>query len=262
MLVSGGLLGVVYATVRGPAEGWTSASTLLAYAAGTALLAGFLWWEHRSAHPMMPLRLFRSSAFSSANVANFLLAFAMFAGFLMLIQFLSNARGEGPLSVGLHTLWWTAMPMVVAPYAGRLGRRVAPAAIAAGGLLLVATGMLALALLATPGVTLAELAPAMVAIGVGIGLVIPNIAAAALAAVPPADIGKASGILSTSRQVGSVAGVSVGLAIFQATSGAGAAGVSDGVSSALVVAAVAALAGALAAGVRWTWPVRAEVAPA
>ena len=112
------------------------------------------------------------------------------------------------------------------------------------------------------GVTLAELAPAMVAIGVGIGLVIPNIAAAALAAVPPADIGKASGILSTSRQVGSVAGVSVGLAIFQATSGAGAAGVSDGVSAALTVAAVAALAGAVAAGVRWTWPVRAEVAPA
>ena len=221
VLVSGGLLGVVYATVRGPEAGWGSASTLLAYAAGTALLAGFLWWERRSAHPMMPLRLFRSSAFSSANVANFLLAFAMFAGFLMLIQFLSRARGEGPLSVGLHTLWWTAMPMVVAPYAGRLGRRVAPAAIAAGGLLLVATGMLTLALLATPGVTLAELAPAMVAIGVGIGLVIPNIAAAALAAVPPADIGKASGILSTSRQVGSVAGVSVGLAIFQATSGAG-----------------------------------------
>src|SRR3954447_26548246 len=262
VLVSGGLLGVVYATVRGPDAGWTSASTLLAYAAGTALLAGFLWWEHRSAHPMMPLRLFRSSAFSSANVANFLLAFAMFAGFLMLIQFLSHARGEGPLSVGLHTLWWTAMPMVVAPYAGRLGRRVAPAAIAAGGLLLVASGMLALALLATPGVTLGELAPAMVAIGVGIGLVIPNIAAAALAAVPPTDIVKASGILSTSRQVGSVAGVSVGLAIFQATSGAGAAGVSDGVSAALIVAAVAALAGALAAGVRWTWPVRAEAAVA
>ncbi len=140
VLVSGGLLGVVYATVRGPAEGWASASTLLAYAAGTALLAGFLWWERRSAHPMMPLRLFRSRAFSSANVANFLLAFAMFAGFLMLIQFLSHARGEGPLAVGLHTLWWTAMPMVVAPYAGRLGRRVAPAAIAAGGLLLVVGG--------------------------------------------------------------------------------------------------------------------------
>src|SRR6185436_14859401 len=143
-----------------------------------------------------------------------------------------------------------------------LGRRIAPAAVASAGLLLVAGGMLLLGLVESPDTTVLELAPAMVAIGVGIGLVIPNIAAAALGAVPPADIGKASGILSTSRQVGSVAGVSVGLAIFQATSGAGAAGVSDGVSAALTVAAVAALAGALAAGVRWTWPVRAEVAPA
>jgi MFS family permease len=250
LLVSAGLLGVVYATVRAEALGWTSAATLAAYAAGAALLAAFLWWERRSTHPMVPLRLFRSRAFLSANVANFLLAFAMFAGFLMLIQFFTHARGEGSLTVGLHTLFWTAMPMLVAPYAGRFGKRVAPATVASAGLLLVAAGMLALALIATPDVTLLELAPAMVAVGVGIGLFIPNIAAAALGAVPPGDIGKASGILSTSRQVGSVAGVSVGLAIYQASAGAGAAGVASGVSVVLFIAAALAATGALAAGAR------------
>ena len=103
----------------------------------------------------------------------------------------------------------------------------------------------------------------MVAIGVGIGLVHPQhrLRRARRRARRPTSAGRPA-ILSTSRQVGSVVGVSVGLAIFQATSGAGAAGVSDGVSAVLVVAAVAALGGALAAGVRWTWPVRAEVAPA
>jgi EmrB/QacA subfamily drug resistance transporter len=250
VLVSAGLLGVVYATVRAEALGWTSAETLTAYAGGAVLLGAFLWWERRSAHPMMPLRLFRSRAFLSANVANFLMAFAMFAGFLMLIQFFAHARGEGSLTVGLHTLFWTAMPMLVAPYAGRLGRRVAPAAVASAGLLLVAAGMLVLAVVESPQTTVLELAPAMVAIGVGIGLVIPNIAAAALGAVPPTDIGKASGILSTSRQIGSVAGVSVGLAIYEATAGAGAAGVASGVSVVLFAAAAAAAAGALAAGAR------------
>jgi EmrB/QacA subfamily drug resistance transporter len=250
VLASAGLLGVVYATVRAEALGWTSAATLAAYAAGAALLGAFLWWERRSAHPMVPLRLFRSRTFLSANVANFLMAFAMFAGFLMLIQFFAHARGEGSLTVGLHTLFWTAMPMFVAPYAGRLGKRLEPAAVASGGLLLVAAGMLALALIESPGTTALELAPAMVAIGAGIGLVIPNIAAAALGAVPPADIGKASGILSTSRQVGSVAGVSVGLAIYEASAGAGAAGVASGVSVVLFAAAAAAALGALAAGAR------------
>ena len=249
VLASAGLLGVVYATVRAGALGWTSTATLTAYAAGAALLGAFLWWERRSTHPMVPLRLFRSRAFLSANVANFLMAFAMFAGFLMLIQFFAHARGEGSLTVGLHTLFWTAMPMLVAPYAGRLGKRIEPAAVASGGLLLVAAGMLALALVESPD-NVFELAPAMVAIGVGIGLVIPNIAAAALGAVPAADIGKASGILSTSRQVGSVAGVSVGLAIYEAAAGAGAAGVASGVSVVLFAAAAAAAAGALAAGAR------------
>jgi EmrB/QacA subfamily drug resistance transporter len=262
VLVTAGLLGVVFATVRGGALGWESTTTLASYGAGAALLAGFLWWEHRSDHPMVPLRLFRSRAFSTANAANFLLAFAMFAGFLMLIQFFAHARGEGSLTIGLHTLFWTAMPMFVAPYAGRLGRRIAPATVAAAGLAGVAAGMLVLGLIAGPGVSVLEMAPAMVAIGVGIGFVIPNIAAAALAAVPAGDIGKASGILSTSRQVGSVAGVSVGLAIYQATAGAGEAGVATGVSTVLFVAAAIASIGALAASLRLPVLVALRLAPA
>jgi hypothetical protein len=94
----------------------------------------------------------------------------------------------------------------------------------------------------------------MVAIGVGIGLVIPNIAAAALAAVPPADIGKASGILSTSRQVGSVAGVSVGLAIFQATPGPAPPASRRRQRRARPWLRSRPSPGAVAAGVRWTWP--------
>ena len=220
VLVSAGLLGVVYATVRAGALGWTSTATLTAYAAGAALLGAFLWWERRSTHPMVPLRLFRSRAFLSANVANFLLAFAMFAGFLMLIQFFAHARGEGaahrrPAHAVLdrdadarRALRGPARP-ARRPGRGRV-RRAAPGR----GRHARCSGSSR-----APDTTVLELAPAMVAIGVGIGLVIPNIAAAALAAVPPADIGKASGILSTSRQVGSVAGVSVGLAIYEATAG-------------------------------------------
>jgi EmrB/QacA subfamily drug resistance transporter len=240
VLASAGLLGIVYATVRGNAAGWGAASTLAAYGAGAVLLGAFLWWERRSDHPMVPLRLFRSSAFSTANAANFLLAFAMFSGFLMLIQFFAHA-GEGPLTIGVHTLFWTAMPMVVAPYAGRLGRRVPAAQVAAAGLALVAIGMLGMALLAVPDAGVLELAPAMVAIGVGIGFVIPNVAAAALAAVPAPDIGKASGIVSTSRQVGSVAGVSVGFTIYQAA---------GDVTAVFFAAAAAAAIGAAIAGVR------------
>ena len=240
MLASAGLLGIVYATVRGNTAGWGAASTLAAYGAGAVLLGAFLWWERRSDHPMVPLRLFRSSAFSTANAANFLLAFAMFSGFLMLIQFFAHA-GEGPAD--------DRRPHAVLDRHADGGRAVRRAARPAhprgpgrgGGPGAVAIGMLAMALLAVPDAGVLALAPAMVAIGVGIGFVIPNVAAAALAAVPAPDIGKASGILSTSRQVGSVAGVSVGFAIYQAA---------GDVSAVFFAAAAAAAVGAAIAGVR------------
>ena len=63
-LVSAGLLGVVWATVRGNAEGWLAASTLGAYAAGIVLLLAFALWELRQEHPMLPLRFFTDRRFS------------------------------------------------------------------------------------------------------------------------------------------------------------------------------------------------------
>ena len=82
----------------------------------------------------------------------------------------------------------------------------------------------------------------MVAIGVGIGLALPNLVSLALSAVSPEDIGRASATLSTARQLGSVFGVAVPVAIFAA-----AGDVVDGATAALVPTAVAAAAGGLLA---------------
>src|SRR4051812_19384832 len=101
LLASTGLFAVILATVRANSAGWTSAQTLGAYAAGALLLVAFVRWEARSERAMVPLRLFASREFSGANVANFLLAFAMFSGFVMVVQFFASVRGEGPLEVGV-----------------------------------------------------------------------------------------------------------------------------------------------------------------
>src|SRR4051794_30779129 len=182
-LVSGGLLGIVWATVRGNVEGWTSASTLVAYGLGIALLIGFLAWEARREHPMLPLHFFRDSAFSVSNGAGFLLHFAMFGAFLIVIQFLAVVRGEGPVMSGVWTLPWTIMPLIVSPLGGRLGQRVNPALPGAAGLALVAAGALETSLSLHTGTTPLALAPGLVSIGVGVGLVLPNIATLAIGAV-------------------------------------------------------------------------------
>jgi EmrB/QacA subfamily drug resistance transporter len=245
-LVSAGLLGIVWATVRGNVEGWLSASTLLAYGLGIVLLVGFVAWEARREHPMLPLRFFGHTGFSASNAAGFLLHFAMFGAFLIVIQFLAVVRGEGPVMTGVWTLPWTIMPLIVSPFAGRIGQRVNAALPAATGLALVAGGALEIALSLHAETTPLSLAPGLVSIGVGVGLVLPNIAALAIGAVDAPDIGKASGTLSTARQLGSVFGVAVAAAIFQAGGKVdSASAATTGASHALVVAGVAALAGGL-----------------
>jgi EmrB/QacA subfamily drug resistance transporter len=245
-LASAGLFGVVWATVRGNAAGWLSASTLGAYAAGILLLAAFVAWEARHEHPMLPLRFFRDARFTVSNGTGFLLHFAMFGAFLMVIQFLSGVRGEGPVMAGVWTLPWTVMPLIVSPIGGRLGQRFNPALPAATGMGLLALGALELALSLGQSTAPLALAPGLASIGIGIGLVLPNIAALAMGAVSGPDIGKASGTLSTARQLGSVFGVAVAVAIFQASNPAlSAAATSRGVSHALAAAGVTALVGAL-----------------
>src|SRR3954471_17411406 len=109
-LVSTGLFAVIFATVRANEVGWTSAQTLAVYALGALLLAGFIRWEARVPHAMVPLRLFSSAEFSGANIANFLLAVTMFSVFFMVVQFFASVRGEAPVEVGVHSLFWTAGP--------------------------------------------------------------------------------------------------------------------------------------------------------
>jgi EmrB/QacA subfamily drug resistance transporter len=245
-LVSGGLLGVVYATVRGNALGWLSASTLGAYAAGALLVIAFVLFELRKEHPMLPMRLFRSARFSISNATGFLLHFAMFGAFLMVIQFLVEVRGESPVMSGVWTLPWTIMPFAISPIAGRIGQRTNPALPAAIGMALLGFGTIELALELNASTSPLDMVPAMVFIGSGIGLTLPNIAALAMGSVPAADIGKASGTLSTARQVGSVVGVAVAVAVFQAAGPATShVDIANGISHSFAIAGVAALAGAL-----------------
>jgi EmrB/QacA subfamily drug resistance transporter len=235
LLVSGGLLGLVWATVRGNGAGWASPQTLGAYAAGLLLLAAFVRFELRSAHPMLPMRLFGDRRFSTANASAFMLHFAMFGTFFLVIEFLSHVRHEGPVMSGVWTLPWTVMPMLVSPFAGRLARRVQPAAATAAGLALIALGIAAIAALVSPSTAPVALVLPLWSIGIGIGLALPSVVGIAMAAAPAQDIGKASGTLNTARQLGSVFGIAIPVALFQA---------SGSYSSALAATAVAAALGA------------------
>jgi EmrB/QacA subfamily drug resistance transporter len=247
-LASAGLFGVVWATTRGNAVGWTSPSTLLAYGAGALLLGAFVLQERRSSAPMLPVALFRRPGFSAANGAGFALHFTMFGAFFMVIEYLTQVHGDSAIRAGVETLPWTILPLAVSPFTGALGGRIGSRPLVISGLLLLAAGTAAAAFAMSVDATYAELVAPLVAIGFGIALVLPNVASAALGSALPEHLGKASGANSTFRQLGGVFGVAVAVLVFdRAGSYASPAGVVEGARAALFVGSGVGFLGAVAA---------------
>ena len=218
-LVTGGMLGLVWGLVRGNLAGWSSAEVVGSLAAGLVLLAGFVAWELRTRAPMLPMRFFRSRAFSAGNGGAFFAVGSLYCGVYFLAQFMQAGLGAGPLGAGLRLLPWTATLFFVAPIAGLLVDRFGERPFLIAGPLLQAVGLGWVALVAEPGMAYGGLVAPLIVAGVGISMSFPAAQNAVVAAVPPDAIGKAAGTNSTMRQLGGVLGIAITVAVFAGAGG-------------------------------------------
>jgi EmrB/QacA subfamily drug resistance transporter len=245
--ISGASLGIVWGLVRGNSVGWGSIEVVATLMAGGLLAIVFVAWELRTRAPMVPMRFFRSRAFSAGNVAAFWQTTSLIGVVFFLAQFFQVAQGNGPLGAGLRLLPLTATLFVVAPLAGALVNRIGEQVLVAGGLLLQAIGIAWVGLIAAPRLPYAELIAPLIIAGCGASFSIPATQNAVINAVKEHEIGKASGAFSMFRQLGGAFGVATLAAVFAAAGGLGSAqAFSSGFSHALIVAAALALAGAFA----------------
>jgi len=217
VLVTAAAGGILWGMVRGGETGWGTGEVIAALVLGAAALAAFGVWERRAPEPMLPARLLRIRAFTAANATGFLQSAALFSAAFLAAQYFQLGLGFSPLGAGLRFLPWTATPAVIAPLAGRLTDRLGPRPLMLTGLLLQAAGFAWIALIATATVSYTELILPFVIAGAGISMVLPATPTAALSAVPPADMGKASGVNNTLQRFGGVFGVAVVTAVFSAT---------------------------------------------
>ncbi len=207
---------LVYALIRGNSDGWTS-PLILSFLIGSGVaIVAFVTIEARRRHPMLDLGLFRKPAFVGASTTAFFIAASMFSMFLYISLYLQNVLGYSPLKAGLVYLPVTLLAFFVAPIAGKLSARVAIRIFLAGGLGLVG---IALVLMGGRqlGQTWIDLLPGFILAGIGIGMINPPLASAAVGVVEPARSGMASGINNTFRQVGFATGVAYLGAIFQSS---------------------------------------------
>ncbi|MFK4067523.1 MFS transporter [Streptomyces sp. NPDC029674] len=244
LLASGGLFGIVYALVRGPIDGWSSATVLVSLGAGGALLGGFIHHGMTNKAPMLPMRLFRSRAFSGINAASLLMFLGMFGSIFLLSQYMQNVLGYSPTEAGLRMLPWTGMPMLVSPIAGYLSDRIGGRPVVAAGLFLQATGLAWYATVVATDATYGAQLPALIISGIGMSLYFAPASNLVMSSVRPQEQGIASGANNALRELGGALGIAVMSSIFSAQGGYGS-GQSfvDGLEPALWVgAAVVALA--------------------
>lgn len=211
---SAGLFFLIFALVRGNAEGWGSGLIVGFLLAAAVLLTLFVVLEGRREDPMLDLSLFRKPAFTGAAIAAFALSASMFAMFLYLTLYIQNALHFTPLQAGLRFLPVTLLSFGVAPIAGKLSARMPVRILIGGGLGLVGVGLLLMGHLDAQSEWTALL-PGFVVAGIGIGMVNPPLASTAIGVVDPRRSGMASGINTTFRQVGIATGIAGLGAIFQ-----------------------------------------------
>jgi EmrB/QacA subfamily drug resistance transporter len=246
-LVSGAALGIVWGLVRGNQVGWGNVEVVASLAIGVLLVVGFVAWELHAREPMLPMRFFRSRAFSAGNAAIFFTFASLFAGVFFYAQLLQIGLGYSPLEAGLRLMPWTATFITVAPVAGALADRIGERPLMVLGLSLQATGMGWLALIAEPGIAYSELLGPFIVAGVGVSMAIPAAQNSVVGSVAEDALGKAAGANSMMRELGGVFGIAVAVAVFAgAGSYASPAAFTDGFGPAIGVAAVLALAGAFA----------------
>ncbi|HEX6677774.1 MAG TPA: MFS transporter [Actinomycetes bacterium] len=209
VLVTGGLMALVYAIVGTTQHAWVSARTLGTLAVAVALLGWFLYHEARVARqPLMPLGLFRSRSVSGANLVMLCLGGGFFAMWFFLTLYMQNVLGWSPLRAGMAFLPMALAIIAGAQTASRLLPRVGTRPLLILGPALSAAALLWLSRVTVDGTFLANLLGPGVLGPFGIGLSFTAIASAATSGVPREQAGLASGLLNTTRQVGG----SIGLA--------------------------------------------------
>lgn len=163
-------------------------------ALGVVLMIGFVWQEHRSPHPLVPLGLFADRVFAAANLVTLTVYAAIGAVFFLLVLDLQLVAGYSPLAAGAATLPITALMLVFSSYAGALGSRIGPRIPMTVGPWIAALGLV-LTLRIGPGASyVTEVLPAVLVFGVGLTTLVAPLTTAVLSAAPSHQAGLASGI--------------------------------------------------------------------
>ncbi|UFR02760.1 MFS transporter [Streptomyces sp. Go40/10] len=244
LLLTAGLVAVLFGIIEGPGHGWTSARILTAFGVGALLVAAFTVHALRSRAPLFDPRVFRAAGLRASTLGLATGFFGLFALFFVNSQYLQEVKGFGPALTGVAIVPLIVGMALVPKFAARWSARPRP--VVGTGLALIGVGLLA-ASTADAGTPYPLYACWLLVISAGTGLAMPALTLGVVVSLPPHRAGLGSGLGTSAREIGAALGVAVAGTVL-----AGHGGFASGMGPALrTVGAVVLLATALVvAGLR------------
>ncbi|MFK0237954.1 MFS transporter [Streptomyces vinaceus] len=210
VLASAGLFCLVYGLATAGPRGWHSVRSLGFLAMAVLLLGAFIWWQRRSPHPLLPLRIVLDRVRGTALIAVFITGVGMFGVFLFLTYYLQHTRGYSPARTGLAFMPMSGCTMIgaIGSNMGLLGRIGGRPRIVTG-MLLSACGMAWMTNLTATGPYVVDVLPGQVATGLGMGLITAAAMNLGTAGIDPRDAGVGSATVNAMRQTGGSVGTAL-----------------------------------------------------
>jgi EmrB/QacA subfamily drug resistance transporter len=209
VLVTGGMLLLVYSLVRAPVAGWGSAQTIGTLTGSAVLMFAFALNELRSRNPLVPFAVLRVKGLVAADLTQ-LIAFAgFFSMFFYATLYMQEILHYSPLKAGAAYLPITAGFAAAGGIASQLVTRIGTRPVVVAGCLIAGAGIYYVSRVPLHGSYVSDLFPGFLVMSLGAGSVFVAVTAAANAGVPSDQAGLAAGLLNSSQQIGSALGLAI-----------------------------------------------------
>jgi EmrB/QacA subfamily drug resistance transporter len=208
ILVTSGLMSLVFGLTSASQAGWASPVTLLAFGAFVVLILAFIFNESRVAHPLMPLSIFRIRNVAGANLMMLPVIAGALGMFFFASLFIQNVLHASPLLTGLYFLPVPVIIGVVSYQAPRLLSKYGFKPLLVGGTAVATLGVYLMSFIGANS-SYVSILPVFVILALGFGILFVAVVVAATAGVPADEAGLASGLINTSQQIGGALGLAI-----------------------------------------------------
>jgi EmrB/QacA subfamily drug resistance transporter len=209
LLVTGGMLLLVYTLVKAPDVGWETARTIAGLAGAAAILTAFVVNELRAANPVIPLSILRVRGVAVADATQLVAAGGFVPMFFFLTLYMQTVLHYSPIQTGVAYLPLTGGFIISSGIASQLLARFGTRPVIVAGAVIVAGGLYWLSRIPVDGSYAADILPGLLVVSLGGGGLFVGVTTAANAGVGEERAGLAAGLLNTGQQVGTALGLAI-----------------------------------------------------